>query len=36
MVSWEWKSVKQGGRDRRVKQGDEQQGVRDGMEIGWR
>ena len=21
MVTWEWKSVKQGGRDRRVKQG---------------
>ena len=39
MVTWEQKSVKQGGRDRRVRQGgnrDEWRGVRDGMEIGWR
>ena len=39
MVTWEWKSVKQGGRDRRVKQGgdrDEWRGVRDKLEIRWR
>ena len=37
MVTWEQKSVKYRGRDRRVKQGgnrDEWRRVRDGMEIG--
>ena len=39
MVTWEWKSVKQGGRDRRARQGgnrDEWRGVRDKLEIRWR
>ena len=39
MVTWESKSVKQGGRDGRVKQGgnrDEWRGVGDGTEIGQR
>ena len=39
MVTWEWKSVKQGGRDKRVKQGgnrDEWRRARDGTEIGQR
>ena len=39
MVTWEWKSVKQESRDKRVKQRgnrDEWRSVRDGMEIEWR
>ena len=39
MVTWEQKSVKQGGRDRKVRQGgnrDGQRRVREGSEIEWR
>ena len=39
MITWKWKLVKQGGWDRRVKQGgsrDEWREVGNGMEIIWR
>ena len=36
MVTWEWKSVKQGGRDRRVRQGGNRDEWKGGSEKGIR